>query len=425
MWFWIDLASVLPIQLIFETGNLRIFLRASKLPKLYKITKISKLMRTARAGRKYDSIWTKFHNMIKLNSGIDRLITNLFTVFIFCHIFACFWHFVARISDGINNWIIATGLQDTDIYTRYITSMYWIIQTVITVGYGDIPISNSFEQLIAIFAMFAGVLFFSITVGSLTTIISEMDLRGASYENKLNLLIEIKKNYKITERTFEKIRRTIKYTVYKSDENYLTFLNSLSECIRIELGYYIYRGLVSGIHFFDSKDKQFISTMAPHLKQVSHSRGEIIFNEGEGASEMYFIKEGNVSFVIPECEFKSFMDIGQGNYFGEIDMIFVQNRKFMAIASTDVELLALDSERYRDLITRKSNSISDQIREIAITRRLKQISLFVSAKEEYEEEQKQIKLNAKRYGFRATSTIERLKTPEILPVFSLITYRVF
>lgn len=105
-WFWVDFMSVFPLQLIFNFRNFTIFLRFSKLPKLYKITKISKLMRTARATRKEDTIWTKVQNFIRSNPGIDRILINLFSIVLSCHLLACLWHYLATMDEGIDNWIV-------------------------------------------------------------------------------------------------------------------------------------------------------------------------------------------------------------------------------------------------------------------------------------------------------------------------------
>ena len=211
-WFWVDSVSVIPFQLMVNNGGLSIFLRISKLPRLYKILKISKLVRTVRAGRsQQDSIWNKLYNTIKLNPGIDRLILNLFSIFLFCHIFACLWHFFAWNSNSIDNWITVLNLRDTNAWYRYLSSLYWIVQTVVTVGYGDIIISNTLERFIAILAMFAGVLFFSVIIGSLTTLISDMDKRGSEFEHKISTLIMVKSKHKISDDTYNKIIRAIKY----------------------------------------------------------------------------------------------------------------------------------------------------------------------------------------------------------------------
>ena len=138
---------------------------------------------------------------------------------------------MARTDEGLDNWIVQKGLVDSSIFERYLTSLYWIAQTMITVGYGDIPISNLYEQLMAIFSMFAGVIFFSVTVGSLTTIIGEMDKQGLEFEAKLDTLHLIKKNYKLKDEIFNKVHNVIKLMIYRREENHKQFLERLPETL--------------------------------------------------------------------------------------------------------------------------------------------------------------------------------------------------
>ena len=65
---------------------------------------------------------------------------------------------------------------------------------------------------------------------------------------------------------------------------------------------------------------------------------------------MYFIKKGAVSYIIPEDIRPAFLIIGKGNYFGEIDMIFAQERKFTVVAHGEVELLELDRLDYQKVV---------------------------------------------------------------------------
>jgi len=53
------------------------------------------------------------------------------------------------------------------------------MQTLTTVGYGDIEIVNINERLMCIFLQFIGVIFFSFASGSLTTIIANQDSNNA------------------------------------------------------------------------------------------------------------------------------------------------------------------------------------------------------------------------------------------------------
>lgn len=65
------------------------------------------------------------------------------------------------------------------------------------------------------------------------------------------------------------------------------------------------------------------------------------------------------------------MLIGKGNYFGEIDLIFFQNRKFSATAQTDVELLVLSSEDYKAIIIKQYSMLAGHLRKMAMARRIK------------------------------------------------------
>jgi len=174
----------------------------------------------------------------------------------------------------------------------------------------------------------------------------------------------------------------IKFGVYRQDENYKKFLEFLPDIVASELGYIIYKPLVKGIGFFENAKKEFISTIVPELKTCMFAKNEVVFREGESSKEMYFIKKGKVSHMLAEFPDYPFMSLGKGNYFGEIDMIFVQKRKFTAIASTELELLALDSDKYKDLIMNTFSTFAATLREKAIKRRIKQADLYEEALEE-------------------------------------------
>jgi hypothetical protein len=55
----------------------------------------------------------------------------------------------------------------------YILSVYWACQTLTTVGYGEFGSHNTYEIFISIGWMGLGVMFYSILVGTLTSVIVE------------------------------------------------------------------------------------------------------------------------------------------------------------------------------------------------------------------------------------------------------------
>ena len=57
----------------------------------------------------------------------------------------------------------------------YITSVYFIVATTSTVGYGDLSASTTLERVFMITIMLAGVTSFTLISGALTSLISNYD----------------------------------------------------------------------------------------------------------------------------------------------------------------------------------------------------------------------------------------------------------
>ena len=64
---------------------------------------------------------------------------------------------------------------DASTYELYVASLYWTVQTVLTVGYGDIPASTWEDQLFAIVWMLLSVYLYSFAIGSLASLLERMD----------------------------------------------------------------------------------------------------------------------------------------------------------------------------------------------------------------------------------------------------------
>lgn len=60
---------------------------------------------------------------------------------------ACLWYFcgVYNVKDK-DNWIFRLGYVGKDYGTLLLASLYWTIQTIFTVGYGDIPALTKLEM---------------------------------------------------------------------------------------------------------------------------------------------------------------------------------------------------------------------------------------------------------------------------------------
>lgn len=88
---------------------------------------------------KNSELLLKILAFFKLNSAALRLFMFFLSVIFFVHLSGCLWIIMAQINDyNPETWIARLNLQDSSESEKYTAAIYWSIQTLLTVGYGDI-----------------------------------------------------------------------------------------------------------------------------------------------------------------------------------------------------------------------------------------------------------------------------------------------
>ena len=94
------------------------------------------------------------------------MLSLIISILLFCHVTSCLWVLQADINEDGDDWITMYRYRDSINSEIYVASFYWITQTVVTVGYGDIAARNTTERLFSITLMFFGAFLYSFTIGT-------------------------------------------------------------------------------------------------------------------------------------------------------------------------------------------------------------------------------------------------------------------
>ena len=84
------------------------------------------------------------------------LLSNILVLLLIFHLTACLHIFIS--STTFPNWIIQKGLQTSSFTEVYLSSIYFLITTVTSVGYGDIIGSSLTEIIFQIFLLMIGII---------------------------------------------------------------------------------------------------------------------------------------------------------------------------------------------------------------------------------------------------------------------------
>ena len=144
-----------------------------RLVKFFKFFKVLRLLRIA----KLKTILTKFLEYLNFSQvmlGLLDFFKLSIIVIVLAHWLACLWNLVGKV-DPENNWQLIYGIAHDPWDIKYMSSIYWSITTMITVGYGDIYPINKEEKLFGIFAMLLACGIFAYTMNTMGSVISSLD----------------------------------------------------------------------------------------------------------------------------------------------------------------------------------------------------------------------------------------------------------
>jgi len=386
-WFVLDVASILPFQYFTNSQTtahqqrINNLVRVARIPRLYRLVKIIKLIRMIKVIKDRDKFKAYMNDFLRLTPAYERLFISVLGILLFCHIATCLWYVLVGLNDSNDDWLTNNGF---DLYMKseiYVAILYYVVQTVVTVGYGDLAPKTTEERLMACFLIVFGVVFYSLFIGFVSSLINDVETMNQKFNERLHTLYRLKKDYALPVFFTKKLLTAIKYQNKKTIES-KDFINDLPTSLAIELSYLMHREIVHNITFLQNRPKAFIACLCPLLRAITIHKKEVIFREGDPADEIYFIKSGTVGYVLPKYQNECFLKVREGYFFGEIDLLFYgEFRKYTVTALKDCELYVLNKKDFKHVFLSEHRQIGTALYDNAYLRKQSTRKIYKEALE--------------------------------------------
>lgn len=354
-WFWIDAISTIPFNW-FVTGvfadespsdadNTNIFqgVRLLRSVRIFRFLRILKLLRLTKLQR----ILIKVEDYIASSAlaTVFVFIRLLSLVFFVAHWTACWWYFIGNNDMGSNpvTWIVYIKIADKGIFDKYIAALYWAFTTMTTVGYGDITPFTINEKIFAMFTMILACGIFAYTVGSIGSLVSKQNSGENAYREQVVAVNRYMRKKKLPYELQFRVRRYLEYVWENRKKNNIDekqILNLLSEPLRDEIYAHIHGVVINNCTIFSIFENHFISQLTKTLETVTFAPGDIVIEEGEMSTKMYFIQNGKID-VYHQSTKSTIAELGSKKYFGEIAFFLETPRCASAKCIDFVDLLSL------------------------------------------------------------------------------------
>ena len=227
-----------------------------------------------------------------------KVIIYFFMIFSVIHFYSCLFIFIGR--NEYPNWILAYNLSNENYRDVYISSVYFIMATVTSVGYGDVVAFNLNEKIFQCIILISGTIAYSWIVSSLSNYIKKQNEKSIAYEKRVKILEEIQlKNPQLSRNLYEKIARFIHYRKYSEKHDRNLILDNLPISLRNSLVIEMYKPIVNKFIFFKNfQNADFIVRVILAFKPILAVKGDLLVQEGEFLEDIIFVKEGVLSLEI-------------------------------------------------------------------------------------------------------------------------------
>ena len=344
--------------------------------KVLRLMRLAHLLRLSKFKKQWEQHKEEFHALQRAG----KLMACVFGMLYACHLIACMWFYFGTLGmDGPQGapggWIEAEwpnhthgpngSFDSVSNYERYITSMYWAITVLSTVGFGEIHPQTNAEKLFSLFAELVGCFIFMMLVGNLTAIVTDRSALeqkvSDAMEEAREFLLDKNVDGKVRQKTLGALEHTFRAKMHDEKHEMISHLpKAMQETVHGYL-YSMFDVLKIFERFHDTAmsraNREAIGALCGKLRPLvitptDNGSPAIIYEAGDSAGEIYFIIKGVVQIktILRENEqgaarslsssslkkLDAVLELAEGDHFGERELFYRHVEETQALLELNV-----------------------------------------------------------------------------------------
>jgi len=309
-----DVLSSIPYDLLVgsalsSAGNASV--RMVRLLRVVRILRLLKFSRLLQLGSKFQTVdmSSSFH----VDPALETLCFRMGSILFFAHLMACLWYSINSCKQEQEDWVRCGN--DRSISSKYLASLYFIIQTMMTVGYGDIAVNMTAQRAFAITVQISGTLCVGVIVSSIEEVMDSLDPHGKYLSKRLQSVTQYMADKKLPDILRIKLQTHFTYfynntSVFPEQKIASALPHHVLETLILSQNKIITQEVVFFKRCLDAGHRSFVIAVLPLLKPMLAQTGEIILRQGDPPEDLYFLKNGEVhGFVVDQSDAPVLMGI--------------------------------------------------------------------------------------------------------------------
>ncbi|CAN6466761.1 unnamed protein product [Victoria cruziana] len=346
--FLVDVLGCVPWDAVYEVCGRREEVRYLVWLRLSRVCKVT-------------NFFHKLEKDIRINYLFTRIV-KLIVVELYCtHTAACIFYYLATTvpaSQESYTWIGSLRLgnfsyenfREVELIKRYVTSLYFAIVTMATVGYGDIHAVNTREMVfIMIFVSFDMILG-AYLIGNMTALIVKGS-KTERFRDKMTDLIKYMNRNKLGKEIRDQIKGHVRLQ-YERSYTDADVLQDIPVSIRAKISQTLYSSVMENVPLFKGCSSEFVNQIVTRLHEEFFLPGEVIMEQGNAVDQLYFVCHGMLEEVgIGEDGLEeTILQLEPNCSFGEVAVLCNIPQPYTVRVCELCRLLRLDKQSFTNIL---------------------------------------------------------------------------
>ncbi|KAG5041834.1 hypothetical protein AAZX31_05G232600 [Glycine max] len=308
---------------------------------------------------------TQFFDTLEKNTRVSYLfsrILKLFVVELYCtHTAACLFYYLATTvppSQHSYTWIGSLKMGDytysdfthIDLWKRYVTSLYFAIVTMATLGYGDIHAVNVREMIFVMIYVSFDMILGAYLLGNITALIVKGSKTERFRDQMSHIVNYINKN-NLDKQICHHIKDHLRLKYHPSYTG-SSVLQDIPTTIRTKISISLYEQFIQKVSLFKGCSSGFIKQIATKVQEEFFLPGELVMEQGDVVDQLYFVYHGELHEIRKEDDDTEENTITLHTYssFGQVSFFCNKPQTSMVEAHEFCKVLRLDKKSFTEIL---------------------------------------------------------------------------
>ncbi|XP_039040908.1 potassium channel AKT1-like [Hibiscus syriacus] len=344
-WLAFDVISTIPSELAQKISPkpLRSYGLFNML-RLWRLRRVSALFSRMEKDKNYNYFWVRCAKLICV---------TLFAV----HCAGCFYYLIAeRYPDPARTWIgnsLGEDFLEQSLWIRYVTSMYWSITTLTTVGYGDLHPVNTREMVFDIFYMLFNLGLTAYLIGNMTNLVVHGTSRTRRFRDTIQAASSFAQRNQLPPRLQDQMlaHLCLKFRTDSEGLQQQETIDSLPKAIRSSISHYLFYSLMDKVYLFRGVSNDLLFQLVSEMKAEYFPPKEDVILQNEAPTDFYILVTGAVDLLILKNGVEQVVgEAKSGDLCGEIGVLCYRPQLFTVRTKRLCQLLRLNRTTFLNII---------------------------------------------------------------------------